>query len=175
MKSAARADAAQAAGKPVGQGDFVTVFVADQLFGISVRAVRDVLGPQRITRIPLAPPEVAGALNLRGRVVTAIDVRRRLGLPARANNDRGMSVVVESGGELYGLIVDSIAEVLNLPPEGYERNPSTLSPRWREISAGIHRLDERLMVVLDIDSLLRLPRAAAGTGQDRLLHSAAQG
>ena len=161
MKPIGSADSPPAAGKTFGQGDFVAIYVAGQLFGIPVLAIRDVLGPQRVTRIPLAPPEVAGALNLRGRIVTAIDVRRRLGLPARAHDDRDMSVVVECGGELYSLIVDSVAEVLNLAPEGYERNPGTLNPRWREISAGIYRLDGQLMVMLDVDNLLRFRHMAA--------------
>lgn len=161
MKPIGSADSPLAAGKTFGQGDFVAIYVDGQLFGIPVLAIRDVLGPQRVTRIPLAPPEVAGALNLRGRIVTAIDVRRRLGLPARADGGRDMSVVVECGGELYSLIVDSVAEVLTLAPEGYERNPGTLNPRWREISAGIYRLDGQLMVMLDVDNLLRFQHTAA--------------
>src|ERR687884_1976854 len=78
-----------------GPRDFVTVTIADQLFGIPVLQVQDVLGPQRITRIPLAPPEVAGSLNLRGRIVTAVDVRLCLGLEKRPADQPGMSVVVE--------------------------------------------------------------------------------
>src|SRR5499427_9289807 len=95
--------------------ELVSVTVADQLFGIPVLQVQDVLGPQRITRIPLAPPEVAGSLNLRGRIVTAIDVRLCLGLDKRPAEMRGMSVVVEHGGEFYSLIVDNVGEVLTLP------------------------------------------------------------
>jgi purine-binding chemotaxis protein CheW len=145
----------------VSQREFVTVVIAEQLFGIPVLTVQDVLGPQRITRIPLAPLEVAGALNLRGRIVTAIDVRCRLGLPPRATGDSGMSVVVENGGELYSLVIDSVGEVLSLPPEDFERNPSTLSARWREVSAGIYRLKGQLMIVLDVDRLLQFQRAEA--------------
>src|ERR1700731_467442 len=94
--------------------EFVTVTVAGQLFGIPVLQVQDVLGPQRITRVPLAPPEVAGSLNLRGRIVTAIDIRIRLGLPELTDGKPGMSVVVDHGGELYSLMVDSVGEVLSL-------------------------------------------------------------
>src|ERR1700678_4156860 len=84
--------------------DFVTMFIEGQMFGIPVLVVQDVLGPQKITRIPLAPPEVAGSLNLRGRIVTAIDVRMRLQLPQRAADaGAGMSVVVDMRGELYSL------------------------------------------------------------------------
>jgi purine-binding chemotaxis protein CheW len=144
-----------------GSSDFVTMTIADQLFGIPVLAVQDVLGPQRITRIPLAPREIAGALNLRGRIVTAIDVRSRLGLQARAADAPGMSVVVDHKGELYSLIVDAVGEVMSLPAEAYERNPSTLDPRWREVSAGIYRLQGKLLVVLEVSRLLTMRRAEA--------------
>lgn len=162
VKQTRRADrAGRSAGESIDRREFVTVVIADQLFGIPVLTVQDVLGPQRITRIPLAPPEVAGALNLRGRIVTAIDVRRRLGLPPRPSDQPGMSVVAENGGELYSLVIDSVGEVLSLPPESYERNPSTLNARWREVSAGIYRLEGQLMVVLDVDRLLQFQRAVA--------------
>ena len=81
--------------------DFVTMFVAGQMFGIPVLQVQDVLGEQKITRVPLAPKEVAGSLNLRGRIVTAFDVRTRLGLPPRDKSATNMSVVVDHGGEFY--------------------------------------------------------------------------
>jgi purine-binding chemotaxis protein CheW len=141
--------------------DYVTMTIADQLFGIPVLTVQDVLGSQRITRIPLAPPEVAGALNLRGRIVTAMDVRRRLDLPSREAGKAGMSVVVDHNGELYSLIVDSVGEVLSLPNDAFERNPATLDPKWREVSAGIYRLDGKLLVVLEVSRLLDIRRAEA--------------
>jgi purine-binding chemotaxis protein CheW len=151
-------DSAAASGE---SQDFVTMTIADQLFGIPVLTVQDVLGSQRITRIPLAPPEVAGALNLRGRIVTAMDVRRRLDLPSREAGKSGMSVVVDHNGELYSLIVDSVGEVLSLPNEAFERNPATLDPKWREVSAGIYRLDGKLLVVLEVSRLLDIRRADA--------------
>lgn len=144
------AEPAAAAGSDL---DFVTARVAGQLFGIPVLAVRDVLGPQRLTSIPLAPPEVAGALNLRGRIVTAIDLRRRLGLDP-ADRAKSMSVVVDHHGELYSLLIDDVGEVLSAPPSGFEQNPPTMEPRWREVSVGIFRLESELLVVLDIDRLL---------------------
>jgi purine-binding chemotaxis protein CheW len=134
--------------------EFVTITVGTQLCGIPVLKVQDVLGPQKITRVPLAPPEVAGLLNLRGRIVTAIDLRRRLGLDARAEGDEGMSVVVEHGGELYSLTVDSVGEVLRLPAGDFETNPATLDAVWRHFSEGVYRLKEGLLVVLNGDSLL---------------------
>lgn len=136
--------------------EFVTLTVAGQLCGIPVLTVRDILGPQAVTRVPLAPPEVAGSLNLRGRIVTAIDLRRRLGLAAAADSARAMSVVVETGGELYSLLVDQVGEVLSLEGDGREPNPPTLDARWRGVSSGVHRLQGQLMIVLDVDRVLDL-------------------
>ena len=144
-----------AVGTIAGAEDFVTMTISNQLFGIPVLSVQDVLGPQKITRIPLAPPEVAGALNLRGRIVTAIDVRRRLGLdPREDGNEESMSVVVEVDGELYSLTVDSVGEVLSMSADTYEPNPPTLDPAWRDVSAGIYQLDGQLLVVLDVNQFL---------------------
>src|SRR5690348_3832573 len=104
----------------------VTLTIAGQLCGIPVDSVRDILGEQSITRIPLAPPEIAGSLNLRGRIVTAIDLRRRLQLPPAPQGQPRMSVVAEQGGELYALLVDQVSEVMSLDASLFERNPPTL-------------------------------------------------
>jgi purine-binding chemotaxis protein CheW len=143
------------------EGMFVTMTVANQIFGIPVLEVQDVLGPQRIAHVPLAPPEVLGSLNLRGRIVTAVDVRTRLGLQPLSDNRQSMSVVVDHGGELYSLVVDKVGEVMSLQAADYERNPSTLDPRWQEVSNGIYRLQGTLLVVLDVSRLLRLEQSRA--------------
>ncbi len=129
--------------------------IAGQLFGIPVLQVQDVLGQQNVTRIPLAPPQVAGALNLRGRIVTAINVRRCLGLEDLAEtNKKSMSVVVENDGELYSLIIDSVGDVLSLKESAFESNPPTLDLLWRSVSLGVYRLDGKLLVILDVTKLL---------------------
>ena len=143
------------------QQDYVSLVVAGQWFGIPVLAVQDILGPQRITRIPLAPREVAGSLNLRGRIVTAIDVRHRLGYPPRDNSKPAWSVVVDRGGELYSLLVDQVGEVLSLPGDLLERNLTTIDQKLRDVSEGIYRLDDKLLVVLAVQPLLDLGKAAA--------------
>lgn len=141
----------------------LTLTVAGQLCGVPVLGVRDILGPQAITPIPLAPPEVAGGLNLRGRIVTAVDLRRRLGLPPREiGGPLPMSVVVEGGGELYALLADSVGDVLALPDAGLAPNPPTLDPLWREVCAGVHQdvpdgngaAGAPLLIMLDVDRIL---------------------
>ena len=141
--------------------DYESMTVAGQLFGIPVLTVQDVFMPERMARVPLASAEIAGVLNLRGRIVTAIDMRRRLRLPPREKGAAAMNVVVDRSGELYSLIVDSVGEVLSLPAEQFERNPSTLEPTWREVSVGVYRLENGLMVVLDVERLLDIKRAEA--------------
>ncbi len=141
--------------------EFVTFTIAGQLFGIPVLQIQDVLSSYQITPIPLAPPEIKGSLNLRGRVVTAIDVRLRLGLSARPKEAESMSIVAENEGELYSLMVDSVGEVLALSQSAYERNLPTLDAKFRAFSDGIYRLDKQLLVVLDVYRLLDYERSDA--------------
>lgn len=137
--------------------DYVTFYIGDQMFGIPVLRVQDILTPDRIAPIPLAPKEVKGSINLRGRIVTVVDVRIRLGLPDKEGSDaNSMGVTVEQDHDLYTLLVDRIGDVIGLSRELYEKNPGTLDPKWRDFSNGVFRLEKNLMVVLDIDSLLDL-------------------
>ncbi len=131
----------------------VTMRINTQLLGIPVVEVREILQGQRITKVPLAPPEIAGALNLRGRIVTVIDIRPKLGLPPRSNNISSTFVVVEHKGELYSLLVDSVGDVLNIPPAQIQGTPPNLSPLWRELSAGVHRLKDELLIILEPKAL----------------------
>ena len=135
---------------------YVTMHVDKQLFGIEVKNVRDVLRHQKVTPIPLAPPEVSGSLNLRGRIVTVIDLRKRLGLPENAAAAHGTFVVIDLKGELYSLMVDSISEVLTLSANQIEKAPTNLGAAWKEIAIGIHKLPDELLVLVDIESLFRL-------------------
>ncbi len=138
---------------------YVTLSVAGQLCGVPVLGVRDILAEQPITRIPLSPPDIAGSLNLRGRIVTAIDLRTRLTLPPCEDGSKRMSVVVEQSGELYALLVDQVAEIMSLDGDLFERNPPTLEQHWARFSSGIYRLDGRLLVILDIARLLDFSNA----------------
>jgi purine-binding chemotaxis protein CheW len=138
-----------------GTKEFVTVHVADQLFGVEVIDIQDVFSLKGLTPVPGARPEIAGVLNLRGRIVTAIDARCRLGLPTRPQGFAGMMAVgVEYHGEAYGLLVDSVGDVLRLSDTDFEPNPVNLNPNWKDVSQGVYRLDGRLLMTLNIDHLL---------------------
>lgn len=138
------------------QQEFVTMTVGNQLFGISVMAVQDVLRKQRIARIPLASKVIAGSLNLRGRIVTAIDMRVRLGMDPYSDFTAAMNVVVEYKSELYSLVVDSVGEVLSLPLDKFEKVPANLSESWRGVSSGVFKLDYKLLVILDVEHIIKI-------------------
>jgi len=140
--------------------EYVTAVIGGQLFGLPILRVQDVFAPDRVTGVPLAPPEIAGVLNLRGRIVTLIDMRRRLGLGERDGQAAGMAIGIETQSESYGLLIDEIGEVLKLDGNTREANPVNLDPRLARVSAGIHRLDGQLLVVLDIDRVLDTAPAA---------------
>src|ERR1700752_3077754 len=112
----------------------VTALIGGQLFGLPISRVQDVFMPERLTRGPLSSGEIAGVLNLRGRIVPVVDLR----------------------GESYGLLIDQIGEVLKLADAGREENPVNLDPRMAKLAGGVHRLDGQLMVVLDVDRVLEL-------------------
>jgi len=134
--------------------EYVTALIGGQLFGLPILRVQDVFAPERLTQVPLAPGEIAGVLNLRGRIVTLIDMRHRLGLAKRDGEQVVMALGVESRGESYGLLIDSVGEVLKLDDMACEPNPSNLDPRLASVSTGIYRLDGQLLMVLDVDRVL---------------------
>ena len=136
--------------------EYVTATVSGQLFGIPISRVQDVFIPDRLTGVPLASSEVAGLLNLRGRIVTAIDLRRRLGLAPSTNGGQQMAIGIEQKSESYGLLIDAIGEVLKLPVANREDNPVNLDASLASVSAGVHRLEDKLMVVLDVDRVLAI-------------------
>jgi purine-binding chemotaxis protein CheW len=141
-----------------GLAAFVTFSVADHYFGVPVMRVQDILTPDAIARVPLGPAEVRGLINLRGRIVTVIDVRTRLSLPdsIEAVKGPGKCVTVESDGEFYTLLVDTIGDVVSLHEDEREPNPATLDPQWRDLANGVFRVGNQLLVTLDVDRLLNI-------------------
>jgi purine-binding chemotaxis protein CheW len=141
----------------VDENMYVTMRVNGQLFGVYVKYVRDVLRQQHVTPIPLAPRDVSGSLNLRGRIVTVIDVRSRLGFPkADSQNEKAMFVVVEIKNELYSLKVDSVGEVLTVSSREIEKPPAHLDASWQGVATGIHKLKGELLVIVDVQTILSL-------------------
>ena len=136
--------------------EYVTAMIGDHLFGLPILRVQDVFLPERLTWVPLAPPEIAGVLNLRGRIVTLIDMRRCLGIEKRQGDAPPMAIGVESSGESYGLLVDNVGEVLKLDDSAREPNPINLDPRLARVCTGIHRLDRQLLMVIDVDRVLEI-------------------
>ena len=140
--------------------EFVTFNVAGQLFGLPIEQVQDVFKPSCVTRVPLAGAEIAGVLNLRGRIVTAIEMRSRLDAQPR-DNGTAMAIGIEAKGESFGLIVDAVGEVLKLADFELEPNPINLDRKLAVLSHGVYRLEDQLLVVLDIEEVLRLRGKAA--------------
>jgi purine-binding chemotaxis protein CheW len=142
--------------------EYVTFTLAGQIFGLPIERVQEVFRPSRITRVPLAGTQIAGVLNLRGRIVTAIDMRSRLELPARSEGTAQMAIGIELGAESFGLLVDTLGEVFKLPDSECEPNPVNLDRKLARVSAGVYRLDEQLLVILDVNRVLDLaPEAVA--------------
>jgi len=141
--------------------EYVTVRTGGQSFGVAVSEIREVFSPQAITPVPRAPDDIAGLLNLRGRIVTMIDSRTRLGLPARGQDEPAMALGLEEGSELYGVLVDAVGEVLRLDPAAAEVAPGHLDPEWRSLIRGVHRLDGQLLAILDVRALIARRSALA--------------
>jgi purine-binding chemotaxis protein CheW len=130
-------------------GRFTTFYVGGMLFGVDVMNVQEVLRAQASTRVPLAPEVVSGLINLRGQIVTSIDMRRRLNLPLRAPGAIPMNIVVRSGQDAVNLLVDEIGDVLQVEASRFERKIRNIDPAVRDLIVGVYKLDDRLLLVLD--------------------------
>ena len=140
--------------------EYVTAVIGGQLFGIPITRVQDVFDPDRLTQVPLAPPEIAGVLNVRGRILTVVDMWKRLDVERKGASNRQLALGVELEGESYGLLIDQIGEVLKVAAASREDSPINLDRKLAHVCAGVHRLDGKLMLVLDLDRVLELGPAA---------------
>lgn len=141
--------------------EFVTFRLVDQWIGIPVMIVQEVLVAQRIARVPLAQDGIPGLLNLRGQIVTAVDLRSTLKLPPRDAQSEYMNVVVRHDGELFAFMVDDVGDVVTVDHDAIEAPPSTLDERWRAATSGIVRRDHDLLVVMNVPDLLKLEHVAS--------------
>ncbi len=133
---------------------FCTFHLGALFIGIEVQQVQEVIRRQTMTRVPLAPRAVRGLINLRGQIVTAIDLRERLGLPPRSDEHEPMNVVVRTDEGAVSLLVDEIGDVLETEEDQYESLPETLSPESRELMRGVYKLPDRLLLILDTEKAL---------------------
>ncbi len=136
--------------------EYVTFTTGGQLFGLPIERVQDVFKINHITRVPLAGAEIAGVLNLRGRIVTAINLGNRLELQSRSDALPPMAIGIESGAELFGFLVDAVGEVLKIADGERETVPINLDRKLARVASGVFRLDGQLLVVLDVDRVLDL-------------------
>jgi purine-binding chemotaxis protein CheW len=137
-------------------GQYSTFFVGDLFFGVDVLRVQEVLQYQQMTRVPQAQDVIEGLINLRGQIVTAIDMRRRLRLPSRGDGQTPMNMVVCTEDGAVSLLVDEIGDVLDLDAATYERPPENLSSGARELIRGVYKLKDRLLLVLDVERTVDL-------------------
>ena len=130
-------------------------FFLDQLFlGIEVEKVQEILRFQEMTRVPLAPPVVSGLINLRGQIVTAINLRRRLDLNDCSTKQLPLNIIVRTSDETASLLVDEIGDVLEVSEEDFELPPDTLTGRVRQLLRGAYKLPDQLLLFLDVDKVL---------------------
>jgi purine-binding chemotaxis protein CheW len=137
-----------------GESLYCTFFLDGQCFGVEVRRVQEVVRRQPTTPVPLAPAAVRGLINLRGQIVTAIDLRRRLGLPDRPDDAESVNVVIRTGAGAVSLLADDVGDVLPVPDDAFEPPPEGLRGPARELIRGVYKLDGLLLRALDLDRVL---------------------
>lgn len=135
---------------------FCTFYLDDLFFGVEVLKVQEVFRYQEMTAVPLAPPVVKGLINLRGQIITAIDLRRRLELEALSTGKHPMNVVVRTADGVVCLLVDEIGDVLEVPAENYERVPDAVNGLTRELVKGVYKLKEHLLLILDTEKAVHI-------------------
>lgn len=133
--------------------EYVSFTVGDQILGIQVARVQEILFPKPFAKIPLSHKAVAGLINLRGQIVTAINLRERLGL-APANLDQSMNIIVSHEGELYSLVVDQVGDVIPVQTSTFSEPPASLDPKWASICDGVHQLKKGLLIIINVSTLL---------------------
>lgn len=145
-------------GAPVAEArrQYATFYVGDMFFGVHVTEVQEVLRYQEMTGVPLAPPVIEGLINLRGQIVTALDMRRRLAVAPRDSERQPMNMVVRSEDGPVSLLVDEIGDVLEVRPEQFEPPPDNIGSIQRQLLEGIYKLDGRLLLVLNRERVLQI-------------------
>lgn len=135
-----------------------TFAIDDQWFGVPITDVQEVMRAQPMTKVPRAPPAISGLIHLRGQIVTAVDLRIRLGMPPRADTADRLNVLVRDGEGVVSLVVDRIGDVLELPGQTFERTPDAVASVFGDVVTGIYKLKDTLLLMLDVRQV-SIPRA----------------
>jgi purine-binding chemotaxis protein CheW len=143
---------------------YATFFLNNLFLGVEVLKVQEVIRYQQMTRVPLAPEMIEGLINLRGQIVTAIDLRRRFGFPKLEEGRRPMNVVIRCDDGAVSLLVDEIGDVIEVDEENCDRPPETVKGIARELVTGVYKLKGQLLLILDTDRAMNLPALRAAIG-----------
>jgi len=151
--------------KPMAQKlKFCTFYLDNLLFGVDLTHVQEVIRYLEMTRVPLAPSVISGLINLRGQIVTAVDLRKRLEIAPRASDARPMNVIVRGDDGAVSLLVDEIGDVVEVDEDSFEPPPETLRGKIRTVILGVHKLNDRLMHVLDTDKACQAAEVSEAVG-----------
>jgi len=157
--------------KQVQSTELLTCRVGEQWLGLQVQQVREVVTPQVCTKMPLSADAVMGLINLRGRVITQIDVRKVVGMPDRDSDVYRVAIVETLSGEDFGLVMDEVGEVIELDPDLYEKTPQTLDRIWQDVSEGVLKLGERVVVLVNVERFIAMTiPQVVDTDELRVLH-----
>lgn len=134
---------------------YATFFIEDHFFGVEVERVQEVFTTQEITSVPLAPPIIAGLINLRGEIVTVLELRNRLGFAPRPAGMEPMSVVIRTADGAVNLLVDQIGDVIEVTPILFEPPPETVDPQLASVLDGVYKLDDRIFLALNTEAVIK--------------------
>lgn len=135
----------------------LTCRVGEQWLALPVESLSEVVTPQQRTELPMAPPAVNGLINLRGQILTELDMRRILQLPPLQDADGYRTIIIETGGdEMFGLTVDAVGEVIAMEPESFESTPDSLAACWKQVCHGVLKQKARVLILLDVEKLIAM-------------------
>jgi purine-binding chemotaxis protein CheW len=137
---------------------YFTVFVGGEIFGLSVQNAQTIFRISSVTPIPLGPPDIAGLVNLRGKIVTAVSLRRRLRMPTDGSFQNALAIGVEHKGENFALIVDEVGDVLSLDASMQIPTPPHFDPERSRLTRGLYRVGKLLIPALDVDAIFDFTR-----------------
>ena len=146
------------------QRQICTFYIDEHYLGVPVEKVQEVVYSREMTRVPLAHPAVRGLVNLRGQLLTTIDLRCRLNLPQATGDCRQVNVILRSQDSIVALLVDAMGDVLKLDETLLETPPETLDPFIRRLIQGVYKLDKRLLLILDTENTVDLSDKTISTG-----------